>query len=361
MKKIISMILIGTLAFSLAACGSDTTDKTGDTTGAKSQEETIKEETSRSTGTDLASSSSSLEDTSSSSESYTELPETVIINGLDAEKNPVEVEVPTYPERIAVMDLAALDMLDSFDMREFVVGVSKGTSIDYLQSYMDDDSIANLGTIKETDMEAVMSCEPDVIFIGGRLSAQYDELSKIAPVVYLGTDTEIGLLESVRGNAKAIASMYGLEDEVDMEIADYESRIARLAEKAEGKTAVVGICTNGGFSTLGNDGRCSIIGTLIGFENLADGDVTATHGNESSFELLVELNPDYIFIMDRDSAINAEGAQLAEDIMDNELVHQTKAYQDGNVVFLENPAVWYTAEGGIRALDIMLTDLESAI
>jgi iron complex transport system substrate-binding protein len=30
-----------------------------------------------------------------------------------------------------------------------------------------DANISNLGTIKEADLEAVMACEPDVIFIGG--------------------------------------------------------------------------------------------------------------------------------------------------------------------------------------------------
>ena len=43
-----------------------------------------------------------------------------------------------------------------------------------------------------------MACEPDVIFIGGRLSASYDALSEIAPVVFLSTDTGIGVVESVR-------------------------------------------------------------------------------------------------------------------------------------------------------------------
>ena len=33
----------------------------------------------------------------------------------------------------------------------------------------------------------------------------------------------------------------------------------------------------------------------------------------------------------------------------------------GNIVYLAHPAVWYTAEGGITALDLMLQDLESAL
>ena len=65
--------------------------------------------------------------------------------------------------------------------------------------------------------------------------------------------------------------------------------------------------------------------------------------------------------MDRDSAIAAEGAQMARDIMENELVKGTDAYKNDQIIYLQNPAVWYMAEGGITALDLMLDDIESHI
>ena len=40
----------------------------------------------------------------------------------------------------------------------------------------------NLGTVKTADLEKVAACEPDIIFIGGRLSYVYDDLSAIAPL-----------------------------------------------------------------------------------------------------------------------------------------------------------------------------------
>ncbi len=45
-----------------------------------------------------------------------------------------------------------------------------------------------------------MACGPDVIFIGGWLAGSYDALSQIAPVVYLATDSDLGVVESVRQN-----------------------------------------------------------------------------------------------------------------------------------------------------------------
>ena len=351
-KKIMTLALSAVMAVSLAACGA----------GGNSD--------SSSSGSTSASGSSAVSDVSSASaasdastaSSGEEKPETITVKSLNANREEVDLEVPYDPERIAILDMACLDILDSLGVGDRVVG-SAGTSLDYLQDYVTDENIENLGTIKEADMEAVMACEPDVIFIGGRLSSSYDALSEIAPVVYLSTDTEIGVVESVRKNASTIAAMFGLEDQVDKLMEDFDERIETLAAFAEGKTAIVGMCTSGSFNVLGNDGRCSMIGREIGFENVGvDANVdTSTHGNEASFEYVVEKNPDYIFVMDRDAAIGTDGAQLAQDIMENELVQGTDAYKNGQLVYLEHPAVWYTAEGGVQALDLMLQDLENTL
>lgn len=288
--------------------------------------------------------------------------ETVMIQSLNGAGEEIELTVLANPKRIAILDMASLDILNSLGVSDRVVG-SATTKLPYLSDIVNAEDVANLGTIKEADLEAVMACEPDVIFIGGRLSKNYDALSEIAPVVYLSTDSELGVVESVRKNAGIVASMFGLEDKVDELMSGFDARIATLAEAAKDKTAIVGMCTSGSFNVMGNDGRCSIIGREIGFENVGvDANIdTATHGNEASFEFVVKQNPQYIFVLDRDAAINAEGAQLARDIMENELVMGLDAYQEGHVVYLANPAVWYTAEGGVTALDIMLSDIESAL
>ena len=314
---------------------------------------------SSSTASSVVSSVAASSETAASSEAA---PESVTIKAFNGAKELVDVEVPFDPQRIAILDLASLDILDELGVGDRVVGTAS-TSLDYLQSYVTNDSIVNLGNIKEADMEAVMACEPDIIFIGGRLSKAYDALCEIAPVVFLATDTEKGVVESTRENAMTIASIFGLEDQVESLMADFDSRIDALKAFAEGKTAIVGMTTSGSFNVLGNDGRCSIIGKEIGFENIGvDANIdTSTHGNEASFEFIVDKNPDYIFAMDRDAAIGTDGAQLAQEILENELVKSTDAYKNGHIVYLAHPKVWYTAEGGIQALSEMLSDLENAL
>lgn len=329
MRKLTGVLLAGAIAVSLAACGR-AEEKSN--TSKKAETEQTKEQT----------------------------PENVMIKSFNGNKEEVDLEVPYDLERIAVLDMASLDILDNLGMGDRVVG-SASTSLEYLTDYVDNEEVANLGTIKEADLEAVMECDPDVIFIGGRLASSYDALSEIAPVVFLSTDSELGVVKSVTKNAETIASMFGLEDEVSKKIEGFDERIEALKKTAEGKTALVGMTTSGSFNLMGNDGRCSIVGREIGFENITAAESTSTHGNEASFETVVEKNPDYIFVMDRDSAIGADGAQTAKEIVENELVMGTDAYKNGRIIYLEHPAVWYTAEGGITALNIMLSDLENAL
>ena len=142
MKKLTTLVLALVMVFSLAACGNKNS-------GTTSKEDTNK----------------------------TEKPKTVTIKSFNANNEETDLEVPYDAQRIAVMDMAALDILDSLGLGDRVVG-SSSTSLDYLQEYVTNDEIVDLGTIKEADMEAVMSCEPDVIFIGGRLAQSYESVCR---------------------------------------------------------------------------------------------------------------------------------------------------------------------------------------
>ena len=112
---------------------------------------------SSSTASSVASSVAASSEAATSSEA---VPESVTIKAFNGAKELVDVEVPFDPQRIAILDLASLDILDELGVGDRVVGTAS-TSLDYLQSYVTNDSIVNLGNIKEVDMEAVMACEPD--------------------------------------------------------------------------------------------------------------------------------------------------------------------------------------------------------
>ena len=50
------------------------------------------------------------------------------------------------------------------------------------------------------------------------------------------------------------------------------------------------------------------------------------------------------------------------EVVENDLVKELDVYKEGKIVyFVEHANVWYTSTGGVRALDTMLSDLESAL
>lgn len=150
-------------------------------------------------------------------------------------------------------DMSALDIVDALDVGERIVGSAKVT-IEYLTDYNPDDSndaIMNLGTVKTADLEKVAACEPDIIFIGGRLSSVYADLEAIAPVVYLAVDYEKGIVESAKSNAKTIASIFGKEVEVDAMFTDFQPRIDALNAVLNGKDVLLGMYNSNALGLMG--------------------------------------------------------------------------------------------------------------
>lgn len=276
----------------------------------------------------------------------------------DKNNQPSIVKVEKNAPRLAVIDYAALDIINALGLGDKVVAMPKTTKIYYLDQYYKNPQITNIGTLKEVDYEKLIACKPSVIIIGGRLVNNLETLSKIAPVIYLRTNYQMDYLESLKTNINAIASIYGKEHETQAIIDNFAQQIKALQQQAQGKNAVLSLVTANSFKTLGNEGRISFIANTIGFNNLV-AKVNANHGNESSFELLVKLDPDYLFVLDRDSAIAKQGAKLAKDLLNNDLVKATSAYQHQKIIYL-NPTVWYLAEGGVQATQLMLDDIKSA-
>lgn len=296
-------------------------------------------------------------------------PETITIQALNANKEMSEIEVPYDPERIAILDMPALDIVDALGMGERVVGSAKVT-IEYLTEYNPDDSngaIMNFGTVKTADLEKVAACEPDIIFIGGRLSSVYADLEAIAPVVYLAVDYEKGIVESTKSNAQTIASIFGKEAEVDSMFTDFQPRIDALNTVLNGKDVLLGMYNSNALGLMDTKSQLNMIAKELGANNLGEsvGETEkATHGEEASWETIITLNPEYMFILDRSTATGAadEGVLAVREVIENDLIKELDVYKNGKIVYLvEHANVWYTSTGGVQALDTMLSDLEGAL
>ena len=294
-------------------------------------------------------------------ESVAVVADTHVATVLNAKGELVDVEFPNDPQRIAVLNFVTLDFLDSIGMGDRIVGVIKSGSFpQHLLKYKNDENIANLGSMKNIDMELLMSIEPDVIFSSDRTEKRYDEFSMIAPTMSAAIDYSVGFFQGFKDLVNNQAAVVNADASKVASIIDgYAARIEKIAAFAEGNTALLGIFA-GGLNTLGDVGRASIVTTDMGFTNLQLENVN--HGNISSYEAWLELNPDYMFVLDKDNAVGTEAVAAREQLeVNNPIIAETDAYKNGKIIYLEPGDVWYLCDGGVKGMDLMIKCIEEGL
>lgn len=282
---------------------------------------------------------------------------------VQAQAAPVTVEhelgttvVDVNPQRVVVFDFGALDSLDVLGID--VVGLPKGNIPSYLSQYNDAKYI-NVGTLQEPDYEAVNALKPDLIIISSRTAAHYDELSRLAPTVYVGVNFD-DYLGSVKYNLRMLGRIFGAEDKVEAELARIDTAIARVRAVSAGRTALVLLTTGGRANAYGPGSRYGFIHDEFGLAPVDDAIVASTHGQVISWEYVLMRDPDYLFVIDRDAVVSGGAGQTARQVVENALVQLTRAYKNGNIVYLE-PSYWYLSGGGLQSLTMMIDDVEQAL
>lgn len=270
-----------------------------------------------------------------------------------------ETTVKKNPEKVVVFDYGVLDTLDQLGVE--VAGVPQEGVPSYLEKY-NDAKYANVGGLKEADFEKVNALKPDLIIISGRLQDSYEELSKIAPTIYMAVDTE-DYMNSLTSNVKTLGEIFGKEKEAEEALASIDTSVKALNDKvtAAGKNALVVLTNEGKLSAYGTGSRFGIIHDVFGFTP-ADANIeVSTHGQSVSFEYVMEKNPDYLFVVDRSAVVAGSGeATPAKQVVENDLVKNTNAYKDGHIVYLD-PDYWYLSGGGLESIQEMIKEVDKSI
>ncbi|WP_286184639.1 siderophore ABC transporter substrate-binding protein [Bacillus sp. SD075] len=265
-----------------------------------------------------------------------------------------ETKVKTNPEKVVVFDMGALDTLDKLGVE--VAAVPHDGLPKYLSKY--EGTTENAGGLKEPDFEKINEIAPDLILISGRQSEAYEELSKIAPTVFVGVDTT-KYMESFEENVTLLGKIFDKEDEAAKELTSVEENIKALKEKAPtDKTGLIVLSSGGKVSAYGPDSRFGIIHDVFGVPAVDDKLEVSTHGQSISFEYIAEKNPDYLFVVDRDSVVG-DGA-AAKEAVENDIVKNTKAFKEGNIIYLD-PNYWYLSGGGLESVDAMVKEISEGI
>jgi iron complex transport system substrate-binding protein len=267
-----------------------------------------------------------------------------------------ETKVKQNPEKVVVFDFGVLDTLDELGVE--VAGVPQATIPPYLEKYSSSD-YTNVGSLKEADFEAISSMKPDVIFISARQSEMYEEFAKIAPTVYVQTDYT-NYMESFTSNMETIAEIFDKEDEMKKELEDVQAEVDGIKEKTGSldDKALILMGNEGEVSAYGPGSRFGILHDVFGFKPSDENIEESTHGQNVTFEYVLEQNPDVLFVIDRDAAFDPNAS--VKDSIENELVQKTNAYKKEKIVYL-NGGPWYLSGGGLQSMKQMVEDAKAGL
>jgi iron-siderophore transport system substrate-binding protein len=254
------------------------------------------------------------------------------------------------PERIVALDLSLVGAVVSLE-RPLVAGVASYSEITEFPSYLGD-AVAGteeVGPLESPDLEAIAALEPDLIVSASvRHDALYDELSAIAPTVFVETTGP-----TWKDNITLLARALGEEARAAEVLDDYQTRATALGaainESAGDPQISVVRFLDGPTRLYANDSFSGIILEDMGLARPPDQDV-----DEFSVEIGEEqirmADGDYIFV-----TTYAGGEQSRERFLRNPLWRNLDGVRAGNVYEVDDEA-WMTSVS-LQGAHLMMDEL----
>ncbi len=283
---------------------------------------------------------------------------TLSAQSIAAEHAMGRVEIPVNPRRVVVLDYGTLDTFDALGISP-ALAVPKNYMPSYLEKYKSAE-YANIGGLKEFNLETINAFKPDLIIISARQQDYYRQLSEIAPVYYVNTALAKDQISEAKKNIKFFGNLFGKGKEAAKALAQIDEAISRTRKKAQAgmQRALVLLTNDGKVSAFGSGSRFGFVYDALGLKQ-ADPNIKAgRHGQLVNYEYIAMVNPDLILVVDRSAAIGVRSKNAR--VLDNPLVSRTKAAKDGKIVKLD-PECWYLSGGGVQSLKQMVSEVENAV
>lgn len=250
-----------------------------------------------------------------------------------------QTEVPATPQKTVVLDLPLLDIMHALDVP--VAAVSTGRFTGRFEQY-GQDSVPKVGSMFEPDLDAIRAIDPDLIIAGRRSTKAYPTVVDIAPAINLAFDQQ-NLVDSVMQTTRTLASLYGREDVAEPLLERLDASVKELQEKtAKAGKGLLVFTTSGKLISQGPESRFGVLFNDFGVQP-AMTDFPEGKGVGLTAETLQSLNPDWIYVIDRDASLGRDGTP-AQQLLEEAQVGQTSAGKNGRIVYLD-PFNWYMLDG----------------
>ncbi|MBM7367706.1 ABC transporter substrate-binding protein [Gordonia hydrophobica] len=205
-------------------------------------------------------------------------------------------EVPDDPQRVVVLEPVELDTAVALGVTP--VGAAVASNVKGVPEYLGVDGVTPVGTVPEPDLEAIAALTPDLILgTESRHSKLYDQLSAIAPTVFMKTQAD-----PWQENVLLIGEAMNRKDKAQELVDGFNDRCASIRDKfdVEGKTA--NLIRPRDETTLSVYGPTSFAGSALTCVGLTLPDQEWKDGLQADIspENILRAKADYVFVTTSD-------------------------------------------------------------
>ncbi|MGD7706228.1 siderophore ABC transporter substrate-binding protein [Microlunatus sp. Y2014] len=270
---------------------------------------------------------------------------------VDIEDNHGTKTVTLPPQRVVATDNRLFETLASWEVKLAAAPVNL---IAADNPYKSDDTIINLGSHREPDLEAVVAVDPDLILNGQRFASQYEEFGKLVPeAVIVELDPRDGepFDAELKRQIEGLGTIFDRTEDATQLIADFDAAAQRVKDAYDPQHKVMAVITSGGeinYAAPGSGRTLGPVFDILGLTPAIKADGSGDHqGDDISVEAIAASNPDLILVMDRDAAVSAnsgEGYTPANELLANsEALQNVTAIKEDRIVYM--PQYTYVNEG----------------
>jgi len=266
------------------------------------------------------------------------------------------VTVPVNPKNVVALDNRTFETLSDWGIE--LVAVPKDV-MPADSPYVLDDTVQNIGSHNDPNLELIAAAEPELVIIGQRFGSYYEDIKALVPnaaVINLNFDVsgESGssgesLVNGLENSTLALGQIFDKNDEAEQLVADFKQSIEDVKAAYNGTDTITTLVVSGGninFSAPGTGRVWGPMHEIFGWVSALEIDnASSDHkGDDISVEAIAQSNPDWLFVLDRDAAVSsASDAQPAIDIINNSpALQNVTAVTSGQIVFAPNDT--YTNE-----------------
>ncbi|QDE33962.1 iron ABC transporter substrate-binding protein [Microbacterium foliorum] len=282
------------------------------------------------------------------------------------EDNTGSHEIATPPASVVALDNRTFQTLSDWgvELSAGAVALMPDTV-----SYLDDDSIVDIGLHSEPDLEAIVAVEPDLIISGQRFTQHNEAIAELVPdatIIDLEPREGEPFDEELKRQVTVLGEIFGTQDDARALVDDFDAAVERAKAAYDDADTVMAVNTSGGeigylAPTVGRS--LGPIYDILGLTPALEvADASDDHqGDDISVEVIAASNPDWLLVLDRDAVFAAETpdyVQASEILENSEALAGVTAVADEQIVYM--PTDTYLNEG-IQTYTTFLNDFADAL